>query len=25
VVLFLFSLTVEKRIREQDYAPEWRR
>jgi len=25
VALFLFSLTVEKRLREQDYAPEWRR
>ena len=25
IVLFLASLSVEKRIRERDYAPEWRR
>jgi hypothetical protein len=25
VALFFISLTVEKRIRERDYAPEWRR
>lgn len=25
VVLFLISLKVEQRIRERDYAPEWRR
>ena len=25
IVLFLTSLGVEKRIRERDYAPEWRR
>jgi len=25
IVLFLASLNVEKRIRERDYAPEWRR
>ena len=25
IVLFLVSLSVEKRIRERNYAPEWRR
>jgi hypothetical protein len=25
VALFLVSLSVERRIRERDYAPEWRR
>ncbi len=25
VALFLISLNVERRIRERDYAPEWRR
>lgn len=25
IVLFLISLRVERRIRERDYAPEWRR
>lgn len=25
IVLFLLSLRVERQIREQDYAPEWRR
>jgi len=25
VALFFISLSVEKRIRERDYAPEWRR
>jgi len=25
VALFIISLIVEKRIRERDYAPEWRR
>jgi len=25
VALFFVSLTVERRIRERDYAPEWRR
>jgi hypothetical protein len=25
VALFFLSLSVEKRIRERDYAPEWRR
>ncbi len=25
IALFLISLTIERRIRERDYAPEWRR
>jgi hypothetical protein len=25
VALFFISLTVERRVRERDYAPEWRR